>query len=183
VNGSAQIEGAARPRRPLVSRRVSPVLFAVILFAFALPFGTVSCEGPAVKFTGYQLATWQVPETAPPATTDDGANLKDAVEHRASFWALLTLGAAVAGGLLGIAGRRGGGIAASVGLAGVLMLFGATEPLSLGGPDVKFEGGFALTAFLYCVLALWHAIVSIRRRVGSGALDSAVTRHDAASVR
>jgi hypothetical protein len=83
TDAATQNEGAVRPSRPLVSRRVSPVLFAVILFAFALPFGTVSCEGPPVKFTGYQLATWQVPETTPPATTDDGKNLKDAVESRA----------------------------------------------------------------------------------------------------
>jgi hypothetical protein len=183
TDAATQNEGAVRPSRPLVSRRVSPVLFAVILFAFALPFGTVSCEGPPVKFTGYQLATWQVPETTPPATTDDGKNLKDAVESRASFWALLTLGAAVAGALLGVGGRRGGGIAASVGLAGVLMLFIATEPLSFDGPDVKFEDGFALTALLYCVLAVWHAIVSIRRRSGSDALDSAVTTHAGSPVR
>jgi hypothetical protein len=63
------------------------------------------------------------------------------------------------------------------------MLVIATDPLSIGAPDVKFEEGFALTAVFYCLLALWHAIVSIRRRFGSGALDSAVTRHDAASVR
>jgi hypothetical protein len=136
-----------------------------------------------VKFTGYQLATWQVPETTPAATTDDGANLKDAVEHRASFWALLTLGAALAGALLGVTGRRGGGVAAIVGLLGVFILIIASEPLSLDAPDVKFEDGFALTTLLYCLLAFWHAIVSIRRRSGSRALDSAVTRHDAASVR
>ena len=153
----------SRPRT-LVSRRVSPAIFAVILIAFALPFGTVSCEGPPVEFTGYQLATWRVPETTPPATTDDGKNLKGQVENHASFWALLTLAAAISGALLGLTGRRGGGIAASVGLFGVFMLVVATEPLSIDGPDVRFEKGFALVAGLYIALAMWHAALAFRRR-------------------
>ena len=183
ADSPGQPEGAVRMRRPFI---VSTVLFAMIVVAFVLPFGTVSCEGPAVKFTGYQLATWRVPETTPPATTDDGKNLKDEVENHASFWALLTLGAAVAGALLGLTGRRGGGIAASAGLFGVFLLVAASEPLSFGGPDVSFDEGFELVALLYVTVAIWHAALAFRRRWSdsrAGPLDSAVTRHSGSPVR
>jgi hypothetical protein len=60
-------------------------MFAVIVIAFALPFGTVSCEGPPVSFTGYELATWRVQQTSPPATTDDGKSLPGEVERRSSL--------------------------------------------------------------------------------------------------
>jgi hypothetical protein len=158
---AAQIEGAARPRRPLVSRRVSPVLFAVILFAFALPFGTVSCEGPPVKFTGYELATWRVQQTTPPATTDDGETLPNAVERKASFWAFLMLVATVVGFALGLAGRLGAGFSVAVGLVAVIALGLQSSDF---GADVEYEIGFDIAAWTYVALLLWHIGFAVHRR-------------------
>jgi hypothetical protein len=159
---SREDEGTVLADRPLVSRRVSPILFATILIAFALPFGTVSCEGPPVKFTGYALATWQVQQTSPPATTDDGASLPQAIEHSASFWALLMLLAAVTGLAFGLAGRRGAGFAVTAGLVGVVAL--AAQPLDMSAPEIDYEVGFQIAALVYSALALWHIGFAVRRR-------------------
>ena len=161
MNGSVQSEGAVL-RRPFVSRRFSPLLFAAILIAFALPFATVSCKGPPVEFTGYELAAWKVDQTSPPATTDDGKSLPKAIEGKASFWADLVLMAAVIGFGLGLAGRRGAGICATLGLVGIAFLFGQLfQPL---GPDIETGLGFELAAGLYLALGVWHAAFAIGRR-------------------
>ena len=162
-------------RRPSVVRIVSPALFALILISFALPFGTVSCNGPDVQFTGYQLATWRVQQTIPPATTDDGGSLPAKVESDASFVALLALAAAVAGLVLGLAGRLGAGIAATAGLFFSAILF----VIPFGEmADTRYEIGFELMAGLYAVLALWHLATAFKRRHAP-----VVTRHDASSFR
>lgn len=155
------VDGAAQPRRPPISRIVSAALFAGILIAFALPFGTVSCEGPPVRFTGYELATSRVPETTPPATTDDGDNLKDEIEAQTSVWALFALLAAVAGLVLGLLGRRGAGIAASVGLCAMLALSATAFNTEA---TVEFEAGYRGAAWLFGLAAVWQAVVAIRRR-------------------
>jgi hypothetical protein len=150
--------------RARVSRFVSPALFAAILAAFALPFGTVSCEGPPVQFTGYELATRTVPQTTPPATTNDGESLPHAIESRAAGWALVALVAAVLGAALGLSGRRGGGFAALAGLIAVAGLLWAS--FDLFGPEVEYEVGYLATAVLFALAACWHAALATRRRPG-----------------
>lgn len=161
ISAAAQTEGAVRPRRPFVSRRFSPVLFAAILVAFALPFGTVSCEGPPVEFTGYELATWHVQQTTPPATTDDGESLPGAIESQGSAMALLMLVSAAAGLALGLAGRRGAGLAVLAGLFGTVLLWGKVFDINSGAEQ---ESGFVVVTCLFLVLAFWHALLAVRRR-------------------
>jgi hypothetical protein len=154
------MEGAVRPRRPFVSRKVSPALFAAILFAFALPFGTVQCQGPPVEFTGYELATWRVQQTTPPAKTDDGESLPEAIEGQASAIALLMLLSAVAGLAFGLAGRRGAGFAVAGGLICALVLWSRVLDINSGAVD---ESGLQLSTALFLLLAFWHAALAIRR--------------------
>lgn len=161
TGGTQQNEGAVRPRRPVVSRRFSPALFAAILVAFAMPFGTVSCQGPEVQFTGYELATWRVQQTNPPATTDDGKSLPDAIEHEASALAFLMLLSVVAGLGLGLAGHRGAGFAVAAGLVCAAALWSRVLDINSGAMD---ERGFDLATILLLLLGLWHAALAIRRR-------------------
>jgi len=177
TDGAVQSEGAVRLRRPLISRKISPALFTVILVAFALPFGTVSCEGPPVKFTGYELATWHVQQTSPPATTDDGKSLPAEIEHKGSIDALLMLGGAVVGLALGLVGRRGAGFAVAVGLFGSAALW--SNVFQMFGPDIQPKIGFELASGSYALLGIWHAALAIRRV----RFASAVTRHAGTSVR
>lgn len=144
-----------------VSRKASPVAFAAILAAFALPFGTVSCEGPPVKFTGYELATWRVQQTSPPAATDDGGSLPEAIEREGSAMAFLMLASAVAGLALGLAGRRGAGFAVAAGLVATAALWSKVFDLDSGAEQ---ESGFELATCMYLLLAVWHAALAIRRR-------------------
>ena len=153
-------DGAVRPRRPIVSRKFSPALFAAILVAFAMPFGTVSCDGPPVEFTGYELATWRVQQTTPPAKTDDGESLPAIIERRGSAMAFVMLVSAVAGLALGIAGHRGAGFAVLAGLVSSLVLWGEVVDLDNGADP---EAGFMLATVLFLVLAIWHAVVAARR--------------------
>ena len=161
TGSSSQSKGAVRPRRPYVSRKVSPALFVAILVAFALPFGTVSCQGPAVEFTGYELATWRVPQTTPPAKTDGGESLPEAIEDKASAITLLMLLSAVAGLFLGLAGRSGAGFAVAGGLVCALALWSKVIDINNGADP---EGGFVLATLLFLLLAVWHAALAIRRR-------------------
>ena len=177
MNGSTQIEGAARPRRPLVSRRVSPLLFAAIIAAFALPFGTVSCEGPPVTFTGYQLATWRVQQTTPPATTDDGKSLSAAIESSSSLLALIMLACAVVGLVLGFAHRLGAGFAAATGLTVTTLLW--LRVSEVFSANVQPRIGFELATCFYVLLAVWHVALRLLRR----RIDPAVTTHEGAPVR
>ena len=147
-------------RRPFVSRKVSPALFAAILVTFALPFGTVSCDGPPVEFTGYELATWRVQQTAPPAKTDDGESLPEAVEREASAITLIMLLTAVAGLVLGLAGRVGAGFTVAGGLICALVLWSKILDINSGADP---RAGFALATLLLLVLAVWHTALAIRR--------------------
>jgi hypothetical protein len=149
-----------RPRRPFISRKVSPALFAAILVAFALPFGTFQCQGPPVEFTGYELATWRVQQTSPPAKTDDGESLPAVIEREASPMALLMLTSAIAGLLLGLAGRRGAGFAAGAGLLCSAVLWSRVLDINSGAVD---ESGFQLATVVFLMLAFWHAGLAIRR--------------------
>jgi hypothetical protein len=165
--------------RPFVSRSVSPLLFAAILIAFALPFGTVSCEGPPVSFTGYELATWRVQQMSSRSKTDEGEPLSAAIEDRSSGMAILMLTCALAGLVLGLANRLGAGIATSAGLTVTALLWTRVFDPSLDSPDVQPRVGFELATAFYVVLAIWHIVLRSRRR----RFASAVTRHHGSSVR
>lgn len=139
---------------------LSPALFAGILLAFLLPFATVSCSDEEVTFTGLQLALAQVPEPQGPAPFDE--SLAEDVEREATVWAFIALGAAVAGVVLGTLRRRGGGIAAAVGLVGELGLLWAYVA-TLATVDV--HAGFLLGLAGFLLLAAGHAVAAIRRRL------------------
>jgi hypothetical protein len=144
---------------PLVSRKVSPALFIAILVAFALPFGAVSCEGPPVEFTGYELATWHVQQTTPPATTRDGDDLPTAIEEAASWTALLMLVGTIAGLVVGLVRRRGAGFAVMVAL---IAAFGLVTKMA-NSPGAEPRRGFGVALLLLVILAIWHAALAIRR--------------------
>jgi hypothetical protein len=173
----ANPEGAVRHHRPFFLRSVSPALFAAILVAFTLPFGTVSCEGPPVTFTGYELATWRVEQTSPPARTDNGESLPAEIERRSSAVTLIMLLSAVLGLVLGLANRPGAGVAAAIGLTATVLLWGRLG--NLFSADVEPRLGFELATGLYLLTAVWH--VGLRRL--RGWIDSAVTRHRDSFVR
>jgi len=140
------------------SRWGSPAIFAGILLAFLLPFATVSCGDEEVTFTGVQLATEQVPQAE---TESRDEPLSEEVESSSSHWAFVALVAAAVGFGLGIAGRRGGGIAAATGLLGLLCLL-----LSAAGTlaDVDIHVGFGLALLGDVAAATHHAVAARRRR-------------------
>ena len=97
--------------------RLTPVtLFAAAALAFMLPFGTVSCDGDEVSFTGVELATYQVDAYA------SSVDLRDDVESN-GWLALVALVASLTGLAFGAAGRRGGGVCASIGVLAMQLLF------------------------------------------------------------
>lgn len=98
----------------LRSRGLSATLFAAALLSFLLPFGTVSCSDPPVTFTGLELATATV--------HGDDDYVVDEIESQGAFFALVAAAAVLAGGCLAVAGRRGQGSAATVGLVALLLL-------------------------------------------------------------
>jgi len=160
TGSSSQSEGAVRPDRPFISRKVSPALFVAILVAFAMPFGTVSCEGPPVEFTGYELASWRVQQTTPPAMTDDGESLPAVIERKGSAMAFVMLVSVVLGLVLGLAGRRGAGIASAIALVGAFVLWVQALDINNGAEP---KDGFVLTTLLLLALAVWHTALAIRR--------------------
>jgi hypothetical protein len=91
-------------------------MFAAAALAFMLPFGTVSCDGSEVSFTSVELATYQVDADA------SSAELRDDVEWN-GWLALAALAASLAGLAFGVAGRRGGGVCAALGVLAMQLLF------------------------------------------------------------
>ena len=144
--------------RALIRRCHSPVLFGLIGLCFLLPFATVSCDGAETTFTGAQLVTWSVPEGG----AIDGVDLSAQVEEEASGFAVVTLAAAALGLGLGIAGLRGGGWCAAVGLATTILM--ARNALTLFGPDVTFHEGYTFTLLLFSWAGLLHVARAWRRR-------------------
>lgn len=141
-----------------ISRWGSATLFAGIVLAFLLPFATVSCNGDEVTFTGVQLALGQVPTEE---TQNGDESLAQDVESESTPWALFALAAAATGLGLGIAGRRGGGIAAAVGLPAMLVLaLNAATTLA----TVDLHAGFVLSLVAYFAAATAHAGAAWRRR-------------------
>ena len=144
--------------RARIRRWHSPVLFGLIGLCFLLPFATVSCGGAETTFTGAQLVTWSVPEGG----AIDGVDISAQVEEEASGFAVATLAAAALGLVLGIAGLRGGGWCAAIGLATTILM--ARNALTLFGPDVSFHEGYTLTLLLFLWAGVLHAARAWRRR-------------------
>ena len=111
-------------------------LFAAAALAFLLPFGTVSCDGDVVSFTGFELATYQVDADA------SSVDLRDDVESNGSL-ALVALAASLTGLAFGAAGRRGGGLCASLGVLAMQLLF-LSGVSSLATVEVRAGYWFAL---------------------------------------
>jgi hypothetical protein len=115
-----------------MSRLVSGTAFLAVALAFALPFGAVaSCDGEEVRFTGIELATFDVE----PDDSQSGT-LHETVERNASVLAISVLVAAAFGLGLTLVARPGAGIAASLGLVtlqilGVVILVSADGATSL----------------------------------------------------
>ena len=75
-------------------------------------------------------------------------------------WALFALIAALAGLALGLLGRQGAGIAASVGLCAMFALLAAAFTTDA---TVELEEGYESAAALFGLAAVWQAVVAIRR--------------------
>ncbi len=154
------------------SRLFSATAFAGAALAFALPFGWLSsCDGEKVRFTGVELATFSVP-----ADDSYSGTLHEKVERNAGVLALVTLLAAIGGFVVLVAGRRGGGIFASVGLLGIQLLAWAVLLSSDGGGNLLV--GFWLALVLLATAAAVHLVraVQARREDGSRAWRYAVGR-------
>jgi hypothetical protein len=104
--------------------------------AFLLPFGTVSCDGETVSFTGLELATFSV-DSDP--TEPDGVLAAD-VESEGGLLALIALACAIGGAASALLRGRGGGFA----VVGVLALLGA---LSNAGwaDELEIHAGYGLS--------------------------------------
>ena len=115
------------------------VLFVVAALAFLLPFGTVSCDGETVSFTGFEFATRTIePDPAAAGAPDKG--LAGDVEAEGGTYALMTL-VFLAGGLVSVALRsRGGGFA----LAALLCLLVLLLDAGLSEAEVDIRIGFWL---------------------------------------
>lgn len=140
--------------RPSVasSRRLTVTLFAAALVAFVLPFGTVSCGEP-VSFTGVELATASV--------TGSDDELVDQIEAQGTLFALIAAASALLGLGLALAGRRGQG---SIALVGLLALLFLPWLAGLGLTDFQVHEGFELAAASLLVIVALRARLLIRRR-------------------
>lgn len=150
-------EASAGPRTR--ARALTATLLAGAALAFLLPFGTVSCDGETVSFTGVELATFAVEPD--PGSADGG--LASDIEGRGSALALLALSCAIAGCASAVVRGRGGAFAT----VGVLALFGALWNSGLA--DVETHAGFelAVTAFAAAAAARVVARLVARRRRGA----------------
>jgi hypothetical protein len=137
-------------RNASILRNGPAVLFAAAVLAFLLPFGTVSCEGETVSFTGLELATMRVPADPDAAPRRDGGLAAD-VEAEGGPYALLALVLAAGGLVSAVVRARGGGFAFGAALPLLVLLFNVAE----SEPDVDARAGY------------WLALGSV---AGAGAL-------------
>ena len=147
----------------LSRRRLSPALFALVVLAFLLPFGTVACDDAQTTFTGLELATWRVPAGGHVERNnfDCSADLGECVEDRGSLAAAVAVLAATLGLGLGMAAfRRGEGWCVAAGLVAMLDL--GLETVSTDA-DVTLQPGFVFAVLLYAWLALLHIWRAFRR--------------------
>lgn len=139
------------PRR----RLTSVTLFVAAALAFLLPFGTVSCDADEVSFTGIELATYQVDADS------SSADLRGDVESEAGWLALIALAASLTGVLFAAAGRRGGGICASVGLLAMqLLLFSGVASLA----TVHVRAGYWLALVTLAAVSVHLLAVRLNER-------------------
>ena len=155
-----------------MSRLASGTAFAAAALAFTLPFGAVSsCDGEEVRFTGVQLATFNVPP-------DDSVhgNLEVQVERNAGALALGALLAAVLGLVFAVTGRAGGGICAALGLLAMQLLAWAVLFTSDGGSSLF--AGFWIALVSLAIAAALHLVLvlRLRRRLGRPVWGYAVGR-------
>jgi hypothetical protein len=139
-----------------VTRRTSSTLFLAAILAFGLPFGMVSsCDGEQVRFTGVQLATFNVRPDRP-----QGGTLNREVEHNGSLLAIAVLVTALVGVGIAVSGRRGGGVCASLALAFMQLLGWAILATSDGGGDLF--AGFWLALAALAAAAVLHLVLLVR---------------------
>lgn len=113
-------------------RRAAAGAFAVALFAFVLPFATVSCDDAQVEATGADLVLREAPETegrTPEAPDDEEPSLED-----------LDLGELVV--------AYGGGLATAAFLAFALSLLAAVRGWAPGWAPIAGVVGVAALLFL-----------------------------------
>lgn len=132
--------------RPLLRRHGIAMILAGAALAFLLPFGTVSCDGEVVHFTGVELATRHVAPD-PDASSSRSERLNEEVESEAGTFALMAL-VFVAFGAGSVTWRGlGGGFAVAALVSLVLLLLSAAVSFA----DVSILLGFWLA--LGCVVA------------------------------
>jgi hypothetical protein len=144
------------------ARRLTSTLLAAAALAFLLPFGTVSCDGEEVSFTGVELATFQVDADE----RHPGGTLAEDVEQGGSPIALVTLAIALVGaGTVALRGR-GGGFAAA-GVAGLFVLF-AKGSLMIDSPTVDHGSGYLLAATALAAAGGLRFVVRVIERERAG---------------
>jgi len=152
-----------RPAEARALLRHGPTIaFAVVLFAFLLPFGTVSCGEP-VRVTGAELATFRVPGAG--ADAGGEPNFAQQVEDQGSVLALVALLCAAAGLALAAFGKGWWGLASAAGL-GALILLPLNAAASLA--DVWLDVGFVLAAIGFTTAGCLRALARARRRAAAG---------------
>jgi len=132
------------------SRGLTATLFAAALLAFLLPFGTVSCGEP-VTFTGLELATGTV-------HGEDDSIVAD-LNSQGRPLALIAGISALVGGALAVAGRRGQGSAALIGLLALALMPLRALLQPLGAPDFTVRVGYVTAC------GSLAALVGIRSRL------------------
>ncbi len=138
-------------RRPLSLVRLS---------AFLLPFGLVSsCDGAEVRFTGAELATFEVH-----ADRED-EDLRDELEAQAGPFALALLAAAFVGLVLSAFGASGVAPCAAVGVVLVQLLFYAI--LATGDGSDFFVGFWVVLGALITSVAV-ALVTAVRTRRHAG---------------
>ena len=153
--------GADDTRRSEASRSDTRLrtatLFVAALLGFLLPFGTVSCGTP-VTFTGLQLATASVPEV-------DDAALAGDIEHNGSAVAAIALACVAVGLALVVAGARGAGPAAVLGMLALLLL----PWICMGSlADFELHEGYMLSVGSLAAVALLRRAEAFTARRSAG---------------
>ena len=129
------------------------LLLVAATLAFLLPFGTVSCSGETVRFTGVELASRHVQPAVSHEHDSDGGLAGD-VESSGSTIALMALVFAIAGAASATYRGLGGGFSVAALLSLLLLLLDAAFSFA----DLQIEAGFWL------VLCLVVAAVIVRAR-------------------
>jgi hypothetical protein len=141
-----------------VLRRAPALFFLAVLVCFALPFATVSCDGPPVTASGYELVTFHVADDH--AGRDDVAEL----ERDGGVIAVSILVVTVAGLAVALARPALGSFFVSclVGLFTCAIGIGRANRDLFGAPELR--AGFELVCVLYLSGTLGSLVGLVRRR-------------------